>query len=342
MSQIFGSQRIRPGLLAPFKGAGCVVTGGLGFIGSHVARALVSAGAKVSIVDARLEGMGANDFNIHDILPKVDLHMGRIGNAAVAEPALKNATHVFNLAGQVSHIDSMTHPLDDLSLNYADHVAFLESIRRVAPKARVVYAGTRQVYGTPQTIPIREDHIVQPVDLNGISKYAAEWAHILYHRVHGLSTCSLRLTNTYGPGQLIRHNRQGFLPWFVRLAVEGREIELFGGGTQTRDLNHVSDVVEAFLLAGTSPKAVGEIFNLGHGETLSLEGIAGTLLETCPKAKVKKIPFPDDKKKIDLGSTQCDFSKIRNALGWAPKMNAKEGLKEMVAFYNQHIGQYLP
>ncbi|MGE4157754.1 MAG: NAD-dependent epimerase/dehydratase family protein [Planctomycetota bacterium] len=341
MSQIFGAS-FRQEILSPYKECRTLVTGGLGFVGSHMARALVQAGAHVTILDARVDGLGANDFNIHDIRDRVRLIEGRLGDAGKAAEALTGCTHVFNLAGQVSHIDSMTHPLDDLELNYSDHLTFLETLRHVCPQARVVYAGTRQVYGAPKTLPIREDHIVQPVDLNGISKYAAEWAHILYHRVYGVQACSLRLTNTYGPGQLIRHNRQGFLPWFVRRAVEGQEIELYGGGTQTRDLNHVSDVVEAFLLAAMHPNAVGGIFNLGHRETVSLEAIATTLQEFCPQAKVKKIPFPDEKKRIDLGSTQCDFTKIQSLLGWSPRVMMKDGLRQMAEFYQSHLRYYLP
>ncbi len=130
---------------------------------------------------------------------------------------------IFNLAGQVSHIDSMRDPYTDLEINCRSQLTMLEACRQHNPGVKVVFAGTRQVYGRPDSLPVDETHLVRPTDVNGINKAAGEYYHLVYNNVFGVRACSLRLTNVYGPRQLIRHNRQGFIGWFIRLALEGRD-----------------------------------------------------------------------------------------------------------------------
>jgi UDP-glucose 4-epimerase len=247
---------------------------------------------------------------------------------------------IFNLVGNVSHIDSMRDPLADEHANVTAHIALLETCRDVAPSAKIVYAGTRQVYGRPRYLPVDESHPAQPADVNGAHKLAAEHLHLIYHKAHGLHTTILRLTNTYGPRQLMRHNRQGFIAWFVRQAVSGDTIQLFGGGAQKRDLDYVDDVVEAFLAVARSPTTVGELYNLGGGEPVSLRDIAETLVKLCPKARFRTVPFPPDKKVIDIGDYYADTSKIRSAVGWQPTVPLKEGLKRMVRYYRENKKAY--
>ena len=317
-----------------------LITGGLGFIGSNLAHHLLALGARVTLVDNLLPDTGWHPANIGDIRQQIHLVLGDIGDAAVAEQVVGGQKVIFNLAGSISHIDSMRQPLMDMEANARAHLVLLEAVRKNNPTARVVYAGTRQQYGTPQYLPVDENHRNLPNDINGINKLAGEWYHRIYHRAHGLATCSLRLTNTYGPRQLIRHSRQGFIGWFVRQALLGEKITVFGDGQQLRDMVEVSDVVDAFLRAGASEQVWGQVFNLG-GEPISLLEIAQLCVEISGKGQVELVPWPPERAKIDIGNVYCSYQKIHTTLGWRPRIPLAEGLKTMFAFYRQHADIYL-
>src|SRR6185436_4661878 len=237
-----------------YRGRKVLVTGGLGFIGSNLCRTLADLGAVVTAVDSLLPDYGGNLFNLDGYEQKLRINIADVRGHGM-EYLVRGHEVLFNLAGQVSHIDSMTDPVTDLEINCTSQLRLLEAVRRGNPELRVVYAGTRQVYGRPLYLPVDEKHLLQPVDVNGINKISGEFYHLVYHQVYGISTSSLRLTNTYGPRQLIRHNRQGFIGWFVRQAALGEEIQIFGDGSQKRDFNHVDDVTDAFLRAGASDAA---------------------------------------------------------------------------------------
>jgi UDP-glucose 4-epimerase len=248
---------------------------------------------------------------------------------------------LFNLAGQVSHLDSMSDPVTDLEINCTSQLRVLEAVRRVNPDLKVVYAGTRQVYGRPLYLPVDEKHLLQPVDVNGINKISGEFYHLVYHQVYGIRASSLRLTNTYGPRQLIRHNRQGFIGWFVRKAALGEEIQLFGDGSQKRDFNHVDDVTDAFLRAGASDAADGQVMNLGDPHPVSLRALAELLIEVAGGGSYVQVPFPPERKRIDIGDFYADITRIQKTLGWAPKVPLRDGLAETVAYYRRHKQHYL-
>ena len=250
-----------PDLTPSLAGTRCVVTGGLGFIGSNVVHRLAGHGASVVVIDALVSHHGGDRANVAG--RAVDLVEADHG-APQAAAAREGAQLVFDIAGQVSHLASMEEPLVDLDLNVRSHLAFLEHVRRVAPAARLVHTSTRQVYGRPSYLPVDEDHPTAPVDVNGIDKLACEQFHLLYHRVHGLSTSVLRLTNVYGPRQHLDRDGLGFLPVFIRKALLGEEISLYGDGSQQRDCLHVDDVVDALLLSVASDDAVGEVLKLWH------------------------------------------------------------------------------
>jgi UDP-glucose 4-epimerase len=258
----------------------------------------------------------------------------------VAEDAVRGQDIIFNLAGSISHIDSMRQPLMDLDANARAHLVLLEAVRRINPAARVLYAGTRQQYGSPQYLPVDENHRNLPNDINGINKLAGEWYHRIYQRAHGLATCSLRLTNTYGPRQLIRHPRQGFIGWFVRQALLGERITVFGDGRQLRDLVEITDVVDAFLRAGVSESAWGQVFNLG-GKPVSLLDIARLCVEISGRGRVELVPWPEDRAKIDIGNVYCSYQKIHSSLGWRPRTPLRAGLQRMFDFYRREAARYL-
>ncbi|HHB90996.1 MAG TPA: NAD-dependent epimerase/dehydratase family protein [Anaerolineae bacterium] len=317
-----------------------LITGGLGFIGSNLAHRLVGLGARVTLVDNLLPDTGWHPANIADIQPVVRLILGDIGDPEVAQAAVRDQAVIFNLAGSVSHIDSMRNPLMDLEANARAHLVLLEAVRQVNPDAVVVYAGTRQQYGAPQYLPVDEAHRNLPNDINGINKLAGEWYHRIYYRAYGIQTCSLRLTNTYGPRQLIRHPRQGFIGWFVRQAILGETITVYGDGQQRRDMVEISDVVDAFLRAGAMPEAWGHVFNLGHDPVPLLE-IAQMCVELAGRGQVSLVPWPEERKRIDIGDVYCSYERIRQTLGWEPKTPLRPGLQRMIDFYQRYGDSYL-
>jgi UDP-glucose 4-epimerase len=248
---------------------------------------------------------------------------------------------IFNLAGQVSHIDSMRDPYTDLEINCRSQLSILEACRRNNPKVKVVFAGTRQVYGKPDFLPVTEQHLVRPTDVNGINKVAGEYYHLVYNNVFGVRACSLRLTNIYGPRQLVKHSRQGFIGWFIRLAVEDREIEVYGDGSQLRDFVFVDDAADAFLRAGASDACNGEVFNVGGLEPVSHRDLVQLLIEVAGSGRVRYIDWPADKKAIDIGSFYADSSRFRAVTGWEPRVGLREGFERTVAYYRQHLPHYL-
>jgi UDP-glucose 4-epimerase len=235
----------------------------------------------------------------------------------------------------------MQDPDTDLDINCRAQLSLLEACRRHNPRVKVVFAGTRQVYGRPDSLPVSETHLVRPTDVNGINKAAGEYYHLVYNNVFGVRACSLRLTNVFGPRQLIKHNRQGFIGWFVRQAVLGEEIQVFGDGSQRRDFDYVDDVVDAFLRAGAMDVADGQVFNLGGDAPVALLDLARLLVAIAGQGGVRVVPFPEDRKKIDIGDFYADASKIGTTLGWTPRTPLREGLTRTLAYYRQYKEKYL-
>jgi UDP-glucose 4-epimerase len=317
-----------------------LVTGGLGFIGSNLCRSLADLGAHVTAVDSLLPDYGGNLFNLDGYDTRVRINIADVRGHGM-EYLVRGQDVIFNLAGQVSHIDSMSDPVTDLEINCTSQLRLLEAVRRSNPEARVVYAGTRQIYGRPLYLPVDEKHLLQPVDVNGINKISGEFYHLVYHQVYGIRACSLRLTNTYGPRQLIRHNRQGFIGWFVRQAALGEEIHIFGDGSQKRDFNHVDDVVDAFLRAGASDAVLGQALNLGDTHPVSLLELVKLLLEVAGGGAYVLVPFPPERKRIDIGDFYSDIRRVQETLGWTPSVPLREGLAGTVAYYRQNKEHYL-
>jgi UDP-glucose 4-epimerase len=248
---------------------------------------------------------------------------------------------IFNLAGQVSHIDSMRDPHTDLEINCRSQLTILEACRQHNPETKVVYAGTRQIYGRPDRLPVDESQLVRPTDINGINKAAGENYHLVYNNVFGVRACSLRLTNVYGPRQLIRHNRQGFVGWFIRLALEGREIQVYGDGSQVRDFVFVDDVADAFLRAGATDAVNGDVFNVGGSEPIAHRDLVTLLIEEAGRGSARFVEWPDDKKRIDIGSFYSDSTKFHRATGWQPAVALREGFSRTLAYYREHFDRYV-
>jgi UDP-glucose 4-epimerase len=322
-----------------FSGKHVLVTGGLGFIGSNLVERLVSLEAHVVVVDSLIPTYGGNPFNLHGLEQKVHINVADIRDPYCIAYLVRGQDYIFNLAGQVSHLDSMQDPLTDLEINCRAQLSLLEACRRLSRRPKVVFASTRQIYGRPQYLPVDERHPVSPVDPNGISKMAGESYHLLYSRIHGVEACCLRLTNTFGPRMRVCDSRQTFIGWWFRQLVEGKQITVYGDGQQERDLNFINDVVEAFLLAAASPHSAGEIYNLG-GDPISLKCLAQTLLDLNGSGSFTLVPFPDDRKSIDIGTYSGNYTKIQTELGWQPNTPLREGLLRTIEYYRQHAQHY--
>ena len=324
-----------------YRGRPVMITGGAGFIGSNLARQLVELGADVLLVDSLIPDYGGNLFNLRGIEDRVRVNIADVRQESTMSYLVRHVDVIFNLAGQVSHIDSMRDPYTDLEINCRSQLSILEACRRRNPKVKVVFAGTRQVYGRPDVLPVTERHLVRPTDVNGINKVAGEYYHLVYSHVFGVRACSLRLTNIYGPRQLVRHNRQGFIGWFIRLAVEDREIEIYGDGSQLRDFVFVDDAADAFLRAGALDACNGEVFNVGGSEPVSHRDLVHLLLEVAGTGRVSYVDWPADKRAIDIGSFYADSTKFREATLWQPRVGLREGLARTVEYYRAHLSHYL-
>ncbi|MBN2355832.1 NAD-dependent epimerase/dehydratase family protein [candidate division KSB1 bacterium] len=323
-----------------FKGKNVLITGGLGFIGSNLARRLVEYQAHVIIVDSLIPQYGGNLFNINGIEKKVTINIADIRDQYSMNYLVKEQDYIFNLAGQVSHIDSMEDPYTDLEINCRSQLSILEACRHNNPGVKIVFAGTRQQYGKPDYLPVDENHPQHPTDVNGINKMAGEWYHILYNNVYGIRATSLRLTNTYGPRQLMKHNRQGFVSVFMRQLMNGETIHLYGDGKQIRDFNYVEDVVDAFLLAAAFDECNGSIYNLGGDEPLMLIDFVKLLINIIGNGDFEMVAFPSDKKRIDIGDYYADYRKIRAVLGWRYRTSMQEGLSRTIEYYNNYKEYY--
>lgn len=323
-----------------YEGKRILVTGGLGFIGSSLARRLVGLGAQVTLCDSLIPTYGGNLHNVHDIRDRVEVNICDVRDRFAIEYLLRGQDHLFNLAGQTSHLDSMTDPRTDLDINAAAQLSILEACRAVNPGIRIVFASTRQIYGRPDYLPVDEKHPIRPVDVNGINKLAGEWYHLLYNNVYGIRACVLRLTNTYGPGMRVKDARQTFLGIWIRQLIEGRTIRVFGDGTQLRDFNYVDDCVDALLAAGADEAATGRVYNLGSDEVVNLKDLAALLVGLGGQGQYELVPFPPERKAIDIGDYYSDFSLIRRELGWAPRTGLAEGLARTLDYYRQHGPHY--
>jgi Nucleoside-diphosphate-sugar epimerases len=325
---------------ATFTGKRVLITGGLGFIGSNLAHRLLDLGASVTTVDSLVPEYGGNLFNIADIESRLRVNISDVRDQHSMRYLIQGQDYLFNLAGQTSHMDSMQDPYTDLEINCRSQLSILEACRHHNKDIKIVFASTRQIYGKPDYVPVDEKHLLRPVDVNGINKMAGEWYHILYNNVYGIRACALRLTNTIGPRMRIKDARQTFLGIWIKLLLEGKVFEVWGG-EQLRDFTYVDDAVAAFLLAAASENANGQVFNLGCERVINLKDLADLLIEVNGGGRYELHPFPSDRKRIDIGDYFADFSRIRSVLKWEPRVPLRDALARTVTFYRDNLRQYI-
>ncbi len=318
-----------------------LITGGLGFIGSNLAKRLVENGDEVIIIDNLMKDYGGNLHNINDFSDKVNLQFCDIRDTLSIKSHLNEVDIIFNLASQIGHHFSMVNPIEDLEINTVAQLNFLNLIREVCPNVLIIYTSTRQVYGIPKYKPVDEKHPINPPDINGINKFSAEQYHLLYYKIYNLKSIVLRLTNTYGPRMRIKDARQTFLGIWIRNLIEGKIIQVFGNGEQVRDFNFVDDVVDALISCINNENAIGHIFNIGSKEFISLSKLANEICKFKSGASWELVPFPEEKKSIDIGNYYSDFSLAKKILRWEPKTKLKEGLNKTYNFYIKNFCNYI-
>ena len=318
-----------------------LITGGLGFIGSNLVRRLAECGNSVTVVDSLIPEYGGNLRNLHDLRDKITINLSDIRDEFSLREILRGKDYLFNLAGQTSHLDSMENPFVDLDINAKAQLSILEACRKNNPDIRIVFASTRQIYGKPNYLPVDEKHPRHPVDVNGINKIAGEQYHLLYQEVYGIASSVLRLTNTYGPRMRIKDARQTFLGIWIRNLLEGKPIQVFGDGKQRRDYNYVEDVLDALLIAAIQNNAVGKVYNLGAPDPLSLEDTAKIMCKVIKGSDYLMIPFPEDRKAIDVGDFICDYSAFRDQFGWEPKVSFEDGIQRSLEYFQGDIEHYI-
>jgi UDP-glucose 4-epimerase len=323
-----------------FKGKRVLITGGLGFIGSNLARTLVKLDAKVTILDSLIPEYGGNRYNVSGFERRLNLNLSDVRDRHSLPEFLRGQHFLFNLAGQTSHMDSMSDPETDLEINCRAQLTLLEACRKHNRDLRIVFASTRQIYGRPEYLPVDEKHPLRPVDVNGINKLAGEEYHLLYSEVHGIRSTVLRLTNTIGPRMRVKDARQTFVGTWIRQILENQPIEVWGG-EQLRDFTYVDDAVDALLLAASKPEAVGGVFNLGGVGKISLRELAETLVAVAGQGSFKVRAFPADRKKIDIGHYYSDCRLIEQVLGWKPTTTIKQSLAKTLAYYRKELPHYL-
>lgn len=323
-----------------WQGRKVMITGGLGFIGSTLARRLIEQGAEVTLIDSMIPQHGGNLFNIRGLENKVCIQICDVRSENSMHYHVQGQEFFFNLAGQTCHLDSMQNPYLDLDINCRAQISMLEACRKCNPTMKIIFASTRQVYGRPEYLPVDELHRQRPIDANGINKMAGESYHILYHQVYGIPTCVLRLTNTYGPRMRIKDGRQTFLGIWFRNLIEGKPIEVWDG-RQLRDYTYVDDVIDAFLLAASREESNGQIFNLGGDTVLSLEQTAQCMVECNGGGQMEKRDFPPERKRIDIGDFYASYDRIRTLLGWQPKVSLPEGFQRTLDYFRSNLNQYV-
>jgi UDP-glucose 4-epimerase len=328
------------GMKESFDGAQVLITGGLGFIGSNLAHRLVALGAEVTIVDSLIPDYGGNLYNVDGIRDRIQINVSDVRDTHSLRHLVLGKNYLFNLAGQTSHLDSMTNPMPDLEINCQAQLSILETCRAVNPKIKIVFASTRQIYGRPTRLPVDETHPLNPVDVNGINKMAGEQYHLLYNNVYGIPATALRLTNTIGPRMRVKDARQTFVGLWVRQVLEGTPISVWGG-KQLRDFTDVEDAVDAFLMAAASPATNGQVYNLGGSEVIDLATLAKLMVEVNGSGTYEVRDFPADRRAIDIGDYYSDFSRVRQALGWEPKRALRETIETTLSYFRNGLPNYL-
>ena len=326
--------------MGALKGKSVLVTGGLGFIGSNLARRLLAEGARVTLCDALIEGYGGNLANIREIRSEVEVDASDIRDAIAMERLVEGRDVIFHLAAQVSHVMSLSNPYPDIDINIKGTAVLLEACRKRNPQALIVRSGTRGQYGPAVKLPVSEETPSDPRGIYEISQLSAEMICRTYTRIHRIRTVPLRLTNIYGPRGQMKHSQFGVVNWFARLALEGRPIPIFGSGKILRDFLYVDDCVEALLLAASEPAAVGEVLNVGHDRPSHVSRGRRNPAGDRPGHAHRVHGLHSRAAGPGARRLRLRHHQDPAAPGWEPRVALREGLARTVEFYRERRADY--
>jgi len=323
-----------------YKNQEVLITGGLGFVGSNLAIALVKQGAKVTVIDNMLLRQGGNMFNILPVKNKIKIHFKDIRNRSVMNKLVRDKDFIFHLAGQVNHVASIKNPLQDLSINAEGTLVALEACRKFNKDARFIFTGTRGQYGSSVRLPVDEDHPMNPKGVYAITNLCAEKFVMVYDEIHKIRSIALRITNTYGPRHQMAHDEYGVLNWFIRKAIDNESIPVFGDGAILRDFLYIDDLVDALMLSGLCERAYGNVFNIGSGNPTDFIKLAKLIIKITGSGCFKFTEFSKERKEIEPGDYYADISKIKKMVGWKPKTDLSAGILKTVNFYRKYKSHY--
>lgn len=324
-----------------YKNKNVLITGGLGFIGSNLAHKLIELGANISIIDNLNPLYGGNTFNILDKEKEIELIVNDVRDTNVIHPLIVKSDIIFHLAAQVSYIDSLNIPFEDLDLNARATLNILETCRKYNPKSKIIFSSSRMVYGKSDRAIITEQAETNPLSLYGIHKLTSEKYLLMYYKDFGIPCSILRLTNPYGPRQQVKHSKYSLVGWFIRQAMEDKVIKIYGEGLQLRDYIFVDDIVDAMIKCGETEKAIGEIINIGTGTSSKFSDMVHSVVKCVKSGKVEYIPWPENYERVETGDINVDISKLQKLTAWKPKVTLEEGIKLTYEYYKKHISNYI-
>jgi nucleoside-diphosphate-sugar epimerase len=328
-------------LTAFFAGRKVLVTGGLGFLGSGLAARLVECGAQVTVIDNLNPLYGGNRFNIAEIAGKIEVVLDDVRNLDVMQPLIARSDTMFHLAAQVSYIDSLSMPYEDLDLNAKATLGILESCRTLNPQMRILFSSSRMTYGRVEGPIVSETSPTNPLSLYGIHKLTAEKYLLMYHKDFGIPTTILRLTNPYGPRQQIKHSKYSLVGWFVRQAIEGKTIKIFGDGGQLRDYVFADDIIDAMLRCAAAPDAAGEVINVGSGESTLFRDMVSAVIKCVDRGRAEFVPWPENYERVETGDIAVDISKLKRLTSWQPRFTLDEGIQRTFEYYSKYASHYI-
>jgi UDP-glucose 4-epimerase len=332
--------RVMEEIKEKLSGKEILITGGLGMIGSTIAKKLVKYNTKVTIVDSCIEPYGANLFNIKDIQEQVRINYADIRDKESMKVLVLDKDIIFNLAGQVSHNDSIENPFLDADINYIGHLNVLESIRKYNPEAIVLHAGSRLQFGKTDYCPVDELHSLRPRTPYALNKTAAENSYLFYFEVYGIRSVMFRIANPYGPRSQMKHAKYSMINWFIRQALEGNTISIFGDGNQIRDYIYVDDLAEAFILASVKDDCYGEIFNVGCGVGTKFKDMVTTIVDVVGNGKFSYVPWPDNYINVETGDYVTNITKLKTVTGWDAKTDFADGINKTFDYYSRFRKNY--